>query len=309
MTWAAVLSFIQGVASGAIRSGTSIFYAALGEVIVQRAGIVNLGLEGCMLVGACAGFIVASRSGNPYLALVVAALAGGAFNLVLGVLVITRRANQLASGLTLLFLAYGLTSILGADYVGKRINGLQQLSIPVLSDIPVVGPVLFQGDALWFGMLPFAGFVWWLLYRTRWGLSLRMVGENRVVAYASGLNPRSLQYQALFIGGLLGGLGGAQLSLSYARVWIEQMTAGRGFIAVALVIFASWHPVRAIAGALLFGGAIAFQLQLQARNASVSPFLLDMLPYVLTIVVLLIWGRNRQYQMPQGLSSVFEGTD
>jgi len=309
MTWATVLSFIQGVASGAIRSGASIFYAALGEVIVQRAGIVNLGLEGCMLVGACAGFIVASRTGNPYVALLVAAVAGGAFNLVLGLLVITRRANQLASGLTLLFLAYGLTSILGADYVGKRINGLQQLSIPLLVDIPVVGPVLFQGDVLWFTMLPAAGCVWWLLYRTRWGLSLRTVGESRVVAYASGLSPRSLQYQALFIGGLLGGVGGAQLSLSYARVWIEQMTAGRGFIAVALVIFASWHPVRAIAGGLLFGGAIAFQLQLQARNASVSPFLLDMLPYVLTIAVLLIWGRNRQYQMPQGLSSVFEGTD
>ena len=308
MNLALVAGFVQGVLSGAIRSGTSIFYAALGEVIVERAGIVNLGLEGCMLVGACAGFVTASRTGNPYVGLLVAALAGGAFNLVLGLMVIARRANQLASGLTLLFLAYGLTAIFGADYVGKRINGLQPISIPILADIPMLGPVLFQGDVLWFALLPSAGLVWWLLYRTRWGLALRMVGESGVVAYAAGLSPSAIQYQALFVGGLLGGLGGGQLSLSYARVWIEQMTAGRGFIAVALVIFATWHPVRAIVGALLFGGAIAFQLQLQARGAAVSPFLLDMLPYLLTIGVLLIWGRKRQYQMPQGLSSVFEGT-
>jgi simple sugar transport system permease protein len=129
-----------------------------------------------------------------------------------------------------------------------------------------------------------------------------------VAAYAAGLNPERLQYQALFVGGLLGGLGGAHLSLAYTRVWVEQMTAGRGFIAVALVIFASWHPVRAIVGALLFGGAIAFQLQLQARNAPVSPFLLDMLPYALTLLVLLIWGRRRQYQAPEGLWEVFQGT-
>jgi simple sugar transport system permease protein len=308
MSLAVVLAFIQGVLSGAIRSGTSIFYAALGEVIVERAGIVNLGLEGCMLVGACAGFVTASRTGNPYVGLLVAALAGGLFNLLLGLMVVARRANQLASGLTLLFLAYGLTAILGADYVGKRINGLQPISIPVLSDLPWVGPVLFQGDLLWFATLPSAAGVWWLLYRTRWGLSLRTVGESRIVAYAAGVSPQRIQYQALFLGGLLGGIGGGQLALSYARVWIEQMTAGRGFIAVALVIFASWHPLRAIVGALLFGGAVALQLQLQARGASVSPFLLDMLPYLLTIGVLLIWGRKRQYQMPHGLSEVFEGT-
>lgn len=308
MNFGLVFGFLQGVLSGAIRSGTSIFYAALGEVIVERAGIVNLGLEGCMLVGACAGFVTASRTGSPYLGVLVAALAGGAFNLLLGLMVVTRRTNQLASGLTLLFLAYGLTAIVGADYVGKRINGLPTLSVPLLADIPFAGPVLFQGDPLWFAMLPAAGAVWWLLYRTRWGLSLRTVGESRTVAFAAGLSPTRIQYEALFIGGLLGGLGGGQLSLSYARVWIEQMTAGRGFIAVALVIFATWHPVRAIVGALLFGGAIAFQLQLQARGATVSPFLLDMLPYLLTIGVLLIWGRKRQYQMPAGLAEVFEGT-
>src|SRR5438477_8092983 len=138
--------FVQGLASGAIRSSTSVLYAALGEVIVERAGMVNLGLEGCMLTGACFGFVLAYQTGNPFVGLVAAALAGGIFNLLLGYLVVTRRANQLASGLTLLFLSFGLTALVGYDYVGKRIDGLSLISIPVLSDIPWVGSVLFEGD-------------------------------------------------------------------------------------------------------------------------------------------------------------------
>jgi len=301
-------SLLQGLAAGAIRSGTSVLFASLGEVIVERAGMVNLGLEGCMLTGACFGFVVAFRTGNPFLGLIAAALAGGLFNLLLGYLVVTRRANQLASGLTLLFLALGLTSLVGWDYVGKKIDGLSLIRVPVLSEIPFLGPVLFEGDVMSFAILPSALVVWWVLYRTRWGLAVRTVGESRVAAYAAGLNPDRIQYQALFVGGLLGGLGGAHLSLAYAQVWVPEMTAGRGFIAVAIVIFASWHPVRAIVGALLFGGAIAFQLQLQARNAPASPFLLDMLPYLLTLLVLLLWGRRRQYQAPEGLWEVFRGT-
>jgi general nucleoside transport system permease protein len=305
---AANTPLLQGLAAGAIRSGTSVLYASLGEVIVERAGMVNLGLEGCMLTGACFGFVVAYVTGNPFLGLVAAGIAGGCFNLLLGYLIITRRANQLASGLTLLFLSFGLTALVGWDYVGKKIDGFDLIRIPLLADIPYVGPVLFEGDLMIFAALPTALLVWWALYRTRWGLALRTVGESRVAAYAAGLNPERIQYQALFVGGLLGGMGGAHLSLAYARVWVDQMTAGRGFIAVALVIFASWHPVRAIIGALLFGGAIAFQLQLQARNAAVSPFLLDMLPYMITLLVLLIWGRRRQYQAPEGLWEVFRGT-
>lgn len=301
--------FAQSVASGSIRSGASIFYAALGEVIVQRAGMVNLGVEGCMLTGACFGFIGAAQFGSAYPALLVAALAGGLYNLLFGFLVITRRANQLASGLTLGFFALGLTALAGKDYVGRKAGGLDQWEIPGLSSIPYAGDVLFQGDLLIFGLLPSSAFVWWLLYRTRWGLHVRTTGESRTAAFAAGLNPSAIQYQALFVGGLFGGLGGAHLSLSIAGVWLEGMTAGKGFIAVALVIFAAWHPVRALAGALLFGGAIAFQLQLQARDTDISPFLLDMLPYLLTLAVLVIWGRRRQYQMPRGLSEVFEGAN
>jgi ABC-type uncharacterized transport system permease subunit len=301
--------FVQAVASGSIRSGTSVFYAALGEVIVERAGMVNLGLEGCMLTGACAGFIATAEFGSAYPALIVAALAGGLFNLVFGFLVVTRRANQLASGLTMGLLALGLTALAGNDYVGRKAEGLGHWEIPGLKSIPFAGDVFFQGDLLIFGVVPAAALVWWLLYRTRWGLHLRTVGESRTAAFAAGLNPSRIQYQALFAGGLFGGLGGAHLSLSVAGVWLEGMTSGKGFVAVALVIFASWHPVRALAGALLFGGAVAFQLQLQARGADISPFLLDTLPYLLTLGVLLVWGRRRQFQMPGGLSEVFEGTN
>lgn len=300
--------FAQGVAAGAILSGATVYYGALGEVIVERTGMVNLGLEGCMVSGACFGFIAAFRSGNAYLGLAVAALAGACFNLLFGYLVVTRRASQLASGLTLMFFAYGLTALAGRDYVGKKIDGLDRWSVPGISDIRWIGPVLFKGDLLVFGIVPLALFVWWLLFRTRWGLNLRTVGESRTAAYAAGLNPSWIQYQALFAGGLLGGIGGAYLSISFVRVWVEQITSGRGFIAVALVIFASWSPLRTIVGALLFGGAIAVNLELQAQGTSISPFFLDMLPYLLTLAVLLVWGRKRQYQMPMGLAEVFEGT-
>jgi simple sugar transport system permease protein len=298
----------QALASGAIRSGTSLLYAGLGETLVERAGMVNLGLEGTMLTGACVGFIAAAETGSPYLGLAAAAVAGGAFNLLFGVLVITRRASQLASGLTLLFFAYGLTAVIGRDYVGVRINQLDTFGIPLLEKIPWFGPVLFTGDVMMFGMLPSAALVWWLLFRTRWGLALRTVGESREAAYAAGLSPQRIQYEAVFAGGLLGGLGGAHISLALAGNWVEMLTAGRGFIAVALVIFAAWQPFRVVAGALLFGGAIALQLEMQVRNAPISPFLLQMLPYLLTLLVLLWSGRKRVLQMPEGLKEVFEGT-
>ena len=187
---AANTPLLQGLAAGAIRSGTSVLYASLGEVIVERAGMVNLGLEGCMLTGACFGFVVAYITGNPFLGLVAAGMAGGCFNLLLGYLIITRRANQLASGLTLLFLSFGLTALVGWDYVGKKIDGFDLIRIPLLADIPYVGPVLFEGDLMIFAALPTALLVWWALYRTRWGLALRAVGEAR--DYVRGFNDMAI---------------------------------------------------------------------------------------------------------------------
>jgi len=300
-------SFIQGVLTGSIQSSTSVLYAALGEVIVERAGVINLGVEGSMLMGAVSGFMVTQQTGSAGLGIIVAALIAGLFNLILAYLVVTRKANQLASGLALMFCGLGLSALIGKPYVGQMINGLDPLPVPVLSQIPFIGPVLFNYDFLIYMMVPLAVLVWWVLFKTRWGLSLRAVGEDPTVAFAAGLRPKLIQYQAIFIGGLFAGLGGAHLSLAYAQTWSEGMTSGRGFIAVALVIFASWNPLKAVGGALLFGGALAFQLQLQARGADISPFLLDMIPYLLTLGVLLFM-RNRKNAMPEGLKAVFEGT-
>jgi general nucleoside transport system permease protein len=304
-----IASFLEGVLTGAVQSSTSVLYAALGEVVTERAGVINLGVEGTMLMGASVGFAVTYQTGSPLLGILAAALAGGLFTLILAFLVVTRRANQLASGLALMFFGLGLSAFIGRPYVGRMIGGLPQLPIPGLTDLPMIGRILFNHDILIYLVVPLALLIWWALFYTRWGLSLRAAGESQTVAFAAGLKPAVLQYQAVFVGGMLAGLGGAHLALAYARVWQEGMTSGRGFIAVALVIFAMWHPLRAIGGALLFGGALAFQLQLQARGAPISPFFLDMIPYLLTLVVLLFAGRSRRNAMPEGLKTVFEGTN
>jgi simple sugar transport system permease protein len=302
-------SFWEGLLSGSILAGTPLLYATLGEVIDERAGIVNLGLEGVMLMGAVVGFTTTVTTGNAGLGVVAAALAGALFNMIFGFLVVTRRANQLASGLALMFCGVGLSALVGAPYIGSRIQGLNEVPIPLLSEIPLVGRALFYHDILVYLVVPISILVWWILFYTRWGLSLRAVGENPTAAFAAGRDPHRLQYQALFIAGLLGGIAGAHLSLALAKTWAEWMTAGRGFVAVALVIFSKWHPLRAMAGALLFGGAIALQLQMQALGVPISPFLLDMLPYLLSLAVLAVWGGTRRHAAPASLGRVFRGTE
>jgi len=301
-------SFFEGVLSSAALSGTSILYATVGEVIGERSGIVNLGLEGVMLVGAVVGFAATAETGNPYIGVLAAALAGATFNMIFAYLVVTRRGNQLASGLALMFFSLGLTAIIGKSYVGKPIGGLKDIPIPGLAGLPQVGHALFEKDVLVYSAIPVAIAAWFVLYRTSWGLRMRAVGEDKTVAFAAGLKPHLLQYQALFVAGLLGGIGGGHLSIAYTKTWQEGMTAGAGFIAVGLVIFAAWSPIRAILGAVLFGGAVAVQLQLQARGSNVSPFLLDMIPYVVVLVVLMLFGRVKGRVVPAGLKNVFEGT-
>jgi ABC-type uncharacterized transport system permease subunit len=301
--------FLISIMSGAVHSGTPLLYATLSEAVGERAGIVNLGLEGVMLMGAVVGFTTTVQTGNPVLGVLAAGLAGGLFNMVFGFLVITRRANQLASGLALMFCGVGLSALMGASYIGSRIEGLNEIRIPFFSAIPFIGRAFFNYNVLVYLAIPVAVLIWWLLFRTRWGLSLRAVGENPTAAFAAGKNPHRLQYQALFIAGILGGIAGAHLSLAIAKTWAEWMTAGRGFIAVALVIFSKWHPLRAIAGALLFGGAISLQLQMQARGVPVSSFLLDMLPYVLSLAVLAMWSGARRHAAPGSLGRVFQGTE
>jgi general nucleoside transport system permease protein len=303
-----ILAFL-GVISSAIFSGTSLLYTTLGEVIDERSGIVNLGLEGVLLVSAASGFAITSITGSPYLGILVAVLAGGMMNMILGYLVITRKANQLASGLALMFFGFGLSALIGKSFVAVKITSLPRFVLPGLSSLPRLYSSLFKFDPLIYLVIPMALFVWWLLFRTSWGLGLRAVGENADIAYASGRNPHLIRYQALFVGGMLVGLGAAHLSIAYVMNWTEYMTAGRGFIAVALVIFSKWHPLRAIVGALIFSGAVAFQLLLQASGVQISPFLLDTIPYLLTLIVLIAWGGNRKHAAPASLGRVYQGSE
>ena len=305
MNW----DLLLGVLSGTIMYGVPLLYTTLGEVIGQRAGMVNLGLEGILLVGAAVGFVISSLTGNPWVGLGVAAIAGSVFNLVYAFLVVTRNANQLASGLTVMFLGMGLSAMIGRGFVGRGSNGLARYQIPGVSLFSWATKSMFSYDLVVYLAFPVAVLVWWLLFRTRWGLSLRAVGESPSAAFAAGRRISLLKYQAAMLCGLLAGLAGAHLSVALARTWSEGMTGGRGFIAVALVIFSKWHPLRAIVGAMLFGGAVTLQLQLQAQGAAISPFVLNMIPYVLTLGVLLLWGGARRFAAPGGLGRVYSGEE
>ncbi len=289
---------IEGVLSSATLSAVSLIYAGLGELMSERAGIVNLGVEGLMLVGASVGFAATSLSGNPYLGVAAGAIAGMLANGVFAYVVVARKANQLASGLTLMFFGIGVSALVGKPFLGDIIQGLPR--------IPVFG---LPFDSLTYLTLPTASLLWWLLFRTRWGLALRAVGESPAVAYAAGKRPGLLQYQALLIGGFLAGVGGSHLSIALTRTWAEEMTAGRGFIAISLVIFAKWNPILVVPAAILFGAAESLQLQLQAAGVDLSPFLLSMVPYLLTLIILAFWGWRRQTAAPAFLGRSFLGVE
>ena len=302
------MSLLIDVATGAVRGGTAILFAALGETLAERAGVINLGTEGSMLTGALAAYAVTAETGSPWLGVLAGAAAGAALASVHALLVLARGANQLATGFVVLFLGLGLTSLFGAAYVGKSIQAFHPYPIPGLSKIPILGPVLFDHDPLTYVSYLAAPALWWLLYHSRWGLLLRGAGERGEVLRSYGTSPQAVRYLAVIGGGLLAGIGGAQLSTAYANAWFEDMTAGRGFIAVALVIFAAWHPLRAVAGAYLFGAALALSPALQARGYGLNQFALDALPYVVTILALVLLGRRRTNSAPEGLSRVFDMT-
>jgi simple sugar transport system permease protein len=298
---------IVEVLAGAIIAGTAVLYATSGELISERAGVINLGTEGSMLAGAMTAFMITFQTGNVWVGALAGGLAGAMMALIHAFLVITRGANQLASGLTVMFFAMGVTAFFGKELISVQIKGFSKWQIPYLADIPYVGKILFQHDPLVYISFILVPLIWYLLFRTNVGVMLRATGENDQVVFAYGISPNLVRYLAVMCGGFLAGVGGAQLSTAYTTTWIENMTQGRGFIAVALVIFASWLPFRAMLGAYLFGGAFALQLALQGRGVDISPFLLLMIPYVLTLVALFIVERRQRNLMPQGLRKVFEG--
>lgn len=274
-------------------TATPILLAAIGELVVERAGVLNLGVEGMMITGAVTGFIVAVATQNPYLGFIGAAFGGAALALLFAILTQLLLSNQVATGLALTLAGLGLSSLLGQPYVGIRAPSLPKLDIPLLSDIPILGPVLFQHDPMvYVGLAICAGTFAFLKY-TRGGLILRAVGENHDAAHALGYKVIRIRTLAILFGGACAGLGGAYLSLVRVPQWTEGVTAGAGWIALAIVVFASWRPGRLVVGAYLFGGIGALQLNLQAARAPIPVELLSMAPYLVTILTLVALSAGR----------------
>ncbi|MDR3561170.1 MAG: ABC transporter permease [Negativicutes bacterium] len=280
-------SILISILAAAVTSGTPILFAALGELVTERAGILNLGVEGVMLVGAVAGFIAAVSTDSSWWGLAAAMAAGGAVALIHAVLCISLRANQVVSGLALTLFGTGLSGYLGKSYIGMPVpHPFRVESLGPLSNIPFIGPIFFQHDILVYFSYLLVPAMAFFIYRTRPGLILRALGENPAAVDALGFKVFNLRYIYVTVGGMLGGLGGAYLSLAYAPSWLENMTAGRGWIAVALVIFALWNPWRALIGSYLFGGVDALGFNLQVLGVTVPVFFLSMMPYLFTIGVL-----------------------
>ena len=302
--------FIIPLLAAAIQSGTPILYATLGEIVTERSGILNLGVEGIMLLGAFSAFFTAQVTGSPVLGFMVGGASGALLAGVHGLVCLGFQGNQVVSGLALTIMGTGLANYLGTPYVGQSAPGFHALAIPVLSAIPLLGKVLFSHDILVYVayLIPL---LLWLYFRfTRWGLGLRAVGEYPDAALAAGLKIIGYRWVGVLAGGWLMGFGGAYLSLAYTHLWTNGLTAGRGWIAVALVIFAFWHPGRALLGAYLFGGVMAFQFRLQAMGTHLPSSLLLMLPYVLTIAVLVFssW-KGKGDEAPGALGVNIEPSD
>lgn len=274
--------------AAAVQSGTPILYATLGEIFTEKSGVLNLGVEGAMILGALAGFMVAKFTGSPVIGFLAAGFVGSLATSIHGVVCLWFQGNQVVSGLALTILGAGLANYLGTAYVGLSAPGFSPLALPVLSEIPVIGKIFFQQDLLVYFSYCIPLLMWLFFARTRFGLSLRAVGEYPAAATAAGLNVFFYRWVGILVGGFFMGLGGAYLSLAYTHLWTTNLTGGRGWIAVALVIFAFWRPGRAVFGAYLFGGVMALQLRLQASGTQLPSSLLLMLPYALTVFVLVL---------------------
>lgn len=308
MEW---IDAVLAVLVGTIRAATPLAFAALGELVSEKSGVLNLGVEGMMLVGAVAGFAAALASGSLIFGILAAIIAGMAMAAVFGVLTLSLLANQVASGLALTIFGIGLSAFIGLDYVGQPLVGMAPVPIPLLADIPVLGPLLFNHDPLIYASFVAFAAVWWVLYRTRPGLVLRAVGESHDSAHAIGYRVIAIRYLAVLFGGAMSGLAGAYLSLVYTPMWAENMTAGRGWIALALVVFSAWRPGRVLLGAYLFGGVTILQLHGQGAGWAVSSQLLSMLPYLATILVLVLISRDAtrvRLNAPACLGKVFHPT-
>lgn len=278
-------------------AATPLLIAALGELIVERSGVLNLGVEGMMVMGAVTGFGAAQLTGSAYVGVLAAIICGALFSLLFAVLTLSLATNQVATGLSLTLLGLGASGMIGENFIGLPGIKLQAITIPLLSDIPIVGRLLFAQDAIFYISIILTIAIWYFVFRTRAGLTLRSVGDNHGSAHALGINVLKVRYMAVMFGGACAGLAGAHLSLVYTPQWTENMTAGRGWIALALVVFASWRPVRIVAGAYLFGAVTIAQFHVQAQGIAIPSQLLSALPYIATIVVLVLISTNKRMTM------------
>lgn len=278
---------IISVAQRTLVAGTPLLLATIGEVICERSGILNLGVEGMLAIGAVTAFIVTFTTGSPWLGLVAATLASALSSAIHAFVSITLQASQVVSGLALTMLGLGVSGLVGKPYIGKPLaEKMATWPIPVLSDLPVVGVVLFDHCPYFYMAIILALIAWFVLQHTRLGIIIRSTGENPRATETQGISVYKIRYRCVIVGGALAGMAGAHLSTSYSKSWIEGMTAGRGWIVIALTIFALWNPMRAIIGAFLFGGIFVVQYLLQPLG--ISPNLLAMLPYMSTLLVLFI---------------------
>lgn len=288
-------AIIVGFLAGAIKLSVPLILTSLGEIVSERAGVLNLGLEGIMIMGAFAGFLGAALSGNMWIGFGTGMIAGVGMAFLLPLISETLRGNQIVTGLGIFILGTGLSLVLFRiafeGTFAPLVDGLGKISIPILSDAPVIGPILFQHDAMVYITFLFVPIFYYLIFHTSIGLSLRSVGENPKVAETLGLNVTRIRYYAVMLCGAMAGLGGAYLAIEYAKKFTEGMTAGLGFVALAVVILGRWNPVGALLAALLFAGATVLQLRLQIIGVEIAPQFFFMIPYLLTIVVLLLVSR------------------
>ncbi|MFE0014650.1 ABC transporter permease [Mesorhizobium sp. NPDC059054] len=289
-------------------AATPLLIAAIGELVVERSGVLNLGVEGMMVMGAVAGFGAGFLTGSPWIGLVAAIVVGALFSLLFAVMTLSLATNQVATGLSLTLLGLGLSGMMGTGFVGLPGERLPNLYIPVLTDLPVVGKLLFGQDPIFYISIVLVFGVSWFLFKTRTGLTLRSIGDSHTSAHALGIQVIKYRYLAVMFGGACAGLAGGHLSLVYTPQWVENMTAGRGWIALALVVFSSWRPLRVLAGAYIFGAVWIGQLHAQAFGIPVPSQFLSSLPYLATIVVLVIISRNKRLTMmntPASLGQAF----
>ncbi|WP_432695274.1 ABC transporter permease [Marinobacterium sp. YM272] len=305
------IDLLSNILYAMVRTGTPLLLIALGELVCEKSGVLNLGQEGMVLMGAVAGFVAALLSGSLMLGFLLAIAAGIAMSLLFGFIALGLNANQVATGLALTIFGTGLSAFIGSDFVGKPIDGLEPIAVPLLSQLPLLGKMLFTQDlVVYLSFFLFAA-VYWFFRSSRPGLVVKAVGENPHAANAIGLPVMRTRYLAVMFGGAMAGLAGGYLSIAYTPLWAENMSAGRGWIALALVVFASWKVERVLLGAWLFGLASILHLVFQGLGFSISSNLLATLPYAATILVLVILSRNQvraRLLAPMSLGKPFHAT-